>query len=465
MSAKPSPDRMPDRMTPYDKAAEKAVLGSLLRDNGAVWDAANVLRPESFYTHAHQLLFGAITELVVKRGGVADAVTVADLLHGSKQIADIGGYGYFVELWESAPSAGNALHYAGIVKEFAIKRAIIHAGQDVSKNAYEPGVSAQEALAFAEQSVLRIGDQQSPVEAVPIEAAVREMLSDLERRMEHGVATDGVKTPWPTVNEIIVEFRRGGLSVIGARPAVGKTTLLLNVARHLIENDASVLFCSLEMSRRELSECLVCMDAQIPKTIIRKAMVQQINAKKQSLLDAAARIQSGRLNIDDATGQTVFRIGAIARRMQRGGGLDAVLVDYLQLVDSTDFRARRHEQVDGVARDLKKLAMALQVPVIAAAQLNRESEGRSTPRPKLSDLRESGGIEQHADLVCLLHCEADQIDFQRRPTEVIVAKNRHGPTGSATLIFDRPTGMIVEQTMDQSPTTNYRIPKGEQCGN
>lgn len=442
MSAKPTPLL---QASPHDVNAERALLGSLMRDNSFIDEVAAIVRAENFYVFAHQKIFEAILELV-RCAKPADPALIADVLNARNLIVDIGGYGYLVELWQSAPSIAHANHYAEIVREKAIVRQIIAVSQDVSNAAFQPGARADELLALAETKILAVGDTEAPAESVSLGQAINETLADLERRMECGAA-DGVKTPWPSVNEVVGEFRRGALSVLGARPAVGKTTLLLNIARHLIENDASVLFCSLEMTRRELSESLICMEAEFPKFVFRKADAGKIRSNQTRLLDASDRLKCGRLQIDDATGQTVFRIGAIARRMARRGKLDAILVDYLQLVEPSDPRARRHEQVDAVARELKKLAMSLNVPILAAAQLNREVEGRGDSRPRLSDLRESGGIEQHADLVVLLHAAEVDADNRDRPTEVIVRKNRHGPTGDTHLIFHRATGVFSEMQM------------------
>jgi len=424
-----------DRLPPQSRDAERSVLGSMLRENGVIGDVVQIVREENFYLDAHQKIFKAITSLY-DHGSPVDAVMLAELLREQKQIEDIGGYGYLGELWDAAPTAANAEYYARIVRDKALVRHLIHASTEILRDSYDQAMPADELLEMAERKVLDIAEMGITGQTTTLEQAVNEAYDRLDAR--HGqdhLAISGLPTGYVDLDEKTAGFQNSELVIVAARPSVGKTAFALNVVRHLIvEDNKPIFFVSLEQSRIELAERLLCCQARVDSHKLRKGHLS--SEEMDRMIEAAEFLRRAKLFIDDTPALNMLRIAANARRLKLRHQIRAVFVDYLQLIEPDNRRDSRQEQVAAISRRLKHLARELKIPVVALAQVNRSSEDRQDHKPRLADLRESGGIEQDADTVMLLHRPEMYEPGQHEGTvEVMIAKQRNGPTGEITLTY------------------------------
>jgi replicative DNA helicase len=424
-----------DRLPPQSRDAERSVLGSMLRDNGVIGDVVQIVREDNFYLDAHQKIYKAITSLY-DRGSPVDAVMLAELLREQKQIEDIGGYGYLGELWDAAPTAANAEYYARIVRDKALVRHLIHASTEILRDSYDQAMPADELLEMAERKVLDIAEMGITGQTTTLEQAVNEAYDRLDAR--HGqdhLAISGLPTGYVDLDEKTAGFQNSELVIVAARPSVGKTAFALNVVRHLIvEDNKPIFFVSLEQSRIELAERLLCCQARVDSHKLRKGHLS--SEEMDRMIEAAEFLRRAKLFIDDTPALNMLRIAANARRLKLRHQIRAVFVDYLQLIEPDNRRDSRQEQVAAISRRLKHLARELKIPVVALAQVNRSSEDRQDHKPRLADLRESGGIEQDADTVMLLHRPEMYEPGQHEGTvEVMIAKQRNGPTGEITLTY------------------------------
>ncbi|HYV35113.1 MAG TPA: replicative DNA helicase [Gemmataceae bacterium] len=424
-----------DRLPPQSREAECSVLGSMLRDNEVIDDVVQIIREQHFYTDAHQKIYRGILHLHEKRTPI-DAVTLAQWLIEQKFMEDIGGYAYLAELWDAAPTAANAEYYARIVRDKGLVRQLIHTSTEVLRDAYDQSGPADELLAQAERKVFEIAQLGVVGQHVTLHTALNEAFNRLDQRISHGRPISGVSTGYIDLDEITAGLQNSELIIVAARPSVGKTSFALNVVRNMITKDkVPTLFVSLEQSRTELAERLLCCHAQVDSHRLRQGHLSADDILKLS--QAGDELRDAPLYIDDTPSQGMIRIAANARRLMRKG-LKAVFIDYLQLIepDSRGGRESRQEQVASISRRLKFLARELQIPVVAMAQLNRSPEERQDHKPRLSDLRESGSIEQDADTVMMLHRpEQNEPGKQEGAIDVIVAKQRNGPTGEKSLAF------------------------------
>jgi replicative DNA helicase len=424
-----------DRRPPMSKEAEQCVLGSMFRDNGVIGDVLQIVHADNFYGDAHQKIFNAIVQLYDK-GNPVDTVMVAEVLKEQKQIEDIGGYAYLGELWEAAPTAANAEYYARIVRDRAIVRHLIHAGTEILRDAYEQGMPADELLESAERKILDIAQMGITGQTYTLEQAIREAYDRIDLRKQHGQdAISGVASGFVDLDNLTGGLQKSELVILAARPSVGKTSLALNIIRHVaVEEGHPVFMVSLEQSRIELAERLLCCQARVDSHKLRKGYPNSDEMAK--LIRAGGTLREAKLFIDDTPGQGMLRIAANARRLKLRHEIRLVVIDYLQLIEPDNRRDSRQEQVAHISRRLKFLARELQIPVLACAQLNRSSEDRQGNKPRLADLRESGSIEQDADTVFLLHRpELYEPGQHEGVVEVNIGKQRNGPTGEVTLTY------------------------------
>jgi replicative DNA helicase len=439
-----------DRLPPQSKDAERCVLGSMLRDNGIIGDVLQIIREENFYLDAHQKIFRGVTSLY-DHGQPVDAVLLAEWLKEQNFIEDVGGYGYLGELWDAAPTAANAHYYASIVRDKAIVRHLIHASTEILRDAYDHVMPAEELLESAERKVLDIAQMGITGQTFTLEQAMSEAYNriDLRQQQELG-ATSGLPTGYVDLDEKTAGLQNSELVIIAARPSVGKTAFALNLVRHIsVEDNRPVFFASLEQSRIELAERLLCCEARVDGHKLRTG--HQSSEEMQRLVEAGGTLRNAKVFIDDTPGQGMLRIAANARRLKLRHGIRAVFVDYLQLIEPDNRRDSRQEQVAAISRRLKHLARELQIPVIALAQLNRSPEDRQGGKPRLADLRESGSIEQDADTVMLLHRQEMYEPGQHEGTvEVIIGKQRNGPIGEITLTYLKQF-MRFENSAGESP--------------
>ncbi|MEW4569329.1 replicative DNA helicase [Tautonia sp. JC769] len=425
---------MNDRLPPQNLEMERAVLGCALLDGTSFDEMADLIRAEDFYREAHAVTWKTIAALR-GRGEPADVLTVAEAMRRSGDYQRVGGDAFIDELAGSVPHAANALHFAAIVKEKARLRCLIEALAEGLRLAYDAPsyLTVDEIAGRVETSVL---DASRDLGGSTVREAYEAASESIERvqAREEGNFT-GVVTGLTELDELTDGMQPAQLIVLAARPGKGKTTLGIDVASFVtLELNKSVLFCSLEMGRRELTDRILASRASVAGKNIRdgNGLLPGDHVRMGQVYE---KLRAARWAIDDAPSRTVAELAAIARRRRATHGLDLIVVDYLQLVTAEERKgANRQEQVAQVSRDLKKLSKTLEVPVLALSQLNREVEGRSDPRPRLSDLRESGAIEQDADVVLLIH-RPDDRDGRVGYAELIVAKNRSGPEGVVQLAY------------------------------
>jgi replicative DNA helicase len=426
-----------ERLPPHSREAERSVLGSMLRDNVVINDVIQIINEDSFYTDAHQKIFRGIHSLYNKgMGHPADMVTLAEWLKEQKFMEDVGGYSYLAELWDASPTAANAEYYARIVRDKALVRGLIHASTEILRDSYDQGMPADQLVEEAERKILDIAEKGVIGHTTTLQQALSEAFDRMDARSKNDqMSISGLPTGFVDLDEKTAGFQNSELIIIGARPSTGKTAMALNIARHMaVDKHLPVFFVSLEQSRIELAERLLCSQARVDSHKLRKGHLNSEDLQK--LFEAGDLLSKAKLFIDDSPGQGMMRIGASARRLKLREGIRIVFVDYLQLIDPENRRDSRQEQVAGISRRLKFLARELEIPVVAMAQVNRSSEDRSNHAPRLADLRESGAIEQDADTVMLLNRpEMHEPGQHEGVIEVIVAKQRNGPTGVITLTF------------------------------
>jgi replicative DNA helicase len=430
-----------DRLPPQSKEAEQGVLGSVLRDNAALSDVLQVIRPDNFYFDAHQKIFQAIIDLY-QDGKPVDTVLLFESLKSRKQLDDIGGAAYLAELWDGAPTSANAEYYARIVRDKAIVRNLIHTNNELLRDAYDGVMSADELLGMAERKVLEIAEKGTTGETHTLDKTIFEAFNRIDARAGQNLSISGISTGFLDLDNLTAGMQNSELIIVAARPSVGKTAFALNLVRHIIvEERLPVFFVSLEQARIELAERLLVAQARVDSHRLRKGALSHDDMAK--LMDAGGQLRGDakspvRLYIDDTPSQSMLRIAANARRLKLRHQIRLVVIDYLQLIEPENRRDPRQEQVAQISRRLKFLARELQLPVIALAQVNRASEDRQDSKPRLSDLRESGSIEQDADTVMILH-RAGRVDksLEDNTLEVIVEKQRNGPTGAITLAYQK----------------------------
>jgi replicative DNA helicase len=422
-------------LPPQSKEAEQCVLGSMLRDNVVIGDILQILRPDNFYLDAHQKICQAITSLYDK-GHPVDLVVLAEELKNRKQIEDIGGYGYLGQLWDAAPTAANAEYYARIVRDKAIIRHLIHSSNEILRDAYDQAMPADELLESAERKVLDIAEMGITGQTFTLAQALTEAYDRIDTRQQNDqTSISGLPTGFIDLDEKTAGLQNSELIIMAARPSHGKTALAMNVARHVaVEDNGPVFVVSLEQSRIELAERLLCCQARVDSHKLRKGHLSSEDMQK--LIEAGGILRNAPLFIDDTPGQGMLRIAANARRLKLREKIKLVVIDYLQLIEPDNRRDSRQEQVAHISRRLKFLARELQIPVMALAQVNRSSEDRTDHKPRLADLRESGSIEQDADTVMLLHRpEMYEPGQHEGILEIHIAKQRNGPTGEISLTF------------------------------
>lgn len=424
-----------ERLPPQNREAERSVLGSMLRDNQVINDIVQIIRQEHFYFDAHQKIFQAMVELYDAHQPI-DLVILADKLKQKGHIEDAGGYAYLGELWEAAPTAANGEYYARIVREKGIVRSLIHASTDILRDAYDQVQPADELLAKAEREILEIAEQGVTGSTSTLQQAIDEAYARLDARKKGGHADiSGIATGFVDLDHLTAGLQNNELIILAARPSVGKTAMALNIVRHVVvEEGFPVFFVSLEQARVELAERMLTAQARVDSHKLRKGTLDKVEMNR--LLEAGGILHRAKLFIDDTPAQGMLRIAANARRLKLREEIRLVVIDYLQLIDPENRRDPRQEQVAQISRRLKFLARELKIPVIALAQVNRSSEDRQDHRPRLSDLRESGSIEQDADTVLLLHRPGrSDSSVEDNTIEVLVAKQRNGPTGDITLAY------------------------------
>ena len=423
------------RTMPHDDVAEQSVLGGMLLSKDAIADVVESLRASDFYKPAHETIYEAILSLY-GHGSPADAITVADELKKRGELTRVGGASYIHTLIASVPTAANAQYYAEIVKEHAIMRRLIEAGTKIAQLGYANETEVDTLVDQAQAEIYAVTDGNAKEDYVSFSDALEETINEIDANSNRPDGVYGVPTDFIEFDELTGGLHGGQMIVIAARPGVGKSTLALDIARSAsIHHQMTTVFFSLEMSRTELAMRILSAEGKISMGRLKKGDLDTEGWTNLATLQG--RIDSASLFIDDSPNMTLMEIRAKCRRLKQRNDLKLVVLDYLQLMSSGKKVESRQQEVSEFSRSLKLLAKELDVPVIALSQLNRGSEQRTDKRPMVSDLRESGSIEQDADMVILLHREDMYNPESDRVGEadMIIAKHRGGPTRTIPLAF------------------------------
>ena len=464
-----------DRLPPQNLEAEKGVLGSLLLDSNMCDEVALILQADDFYADANQKLFGHLMEMH-EHGARIDAVLLKERLTKEGDFETIGGAAYLAEVAQSVPYAANAVYYANIVRDKATQRALIHASTEILRDAYDGTLKPTELVSKSEEKIFAVHDQRSSSQVTNIQDLMMEAFDRIDARME-GKEGIGIPTGFTDLDNLTGGLHDSELVILAARPSMGKTALATNIAEYVtIQSDVPTLFVSLEMARLELAQRMLCSQGKIDASKFRRMVLS--GKDREDLVKASAKFSKAPLFVDDTASRTVTEIAACGRRLKRREDLGLIVIDYLQLIHPDDPRDPRQEQVAKMTRRLKGLARELKIPVLCLAQLNRQADpGRESFRsksddaadsgpqlqsrhlPRLSQLRESGAIEQDADVVMFIHRE--EVYYTREEAKnrgidglahLSVAKQRNGPTGIIQLAwFEKHTRFenLSEKSYDE----------------
>ncbi len=424
------------RGVPRSVDAERSVLGALLLDPNAIADVSQVLKSGDFYVPAHRVVFDAILE-TYDRQAQADVLTVEESLSRLGRLDEVGGREALLALLDAVVSAAGVGFHAEIVREKSIQRQLLEICLDISRMAYENANDARQLLEEAEEKIFKIARMNVADEVKSIESVLQQTFERIDYfRSRQGEPT-GVMSHFPDLDEMTGGLQPGELIIVAARPSMGKTSLALNLCERVATHGQGVVVFSLEMSAQQVISNMLCCRSQVDGQAMRRGRLTDQQYKR--LQDEAALLYEAPIFIDDAAGLTPTTLRAKCRRLKQQHDIRMIVIDYLQLMTIGKRAESRQQEIATISRALKGLARELEVPVIALSQLNRDVEGREDHRPRMSDLRESGAIEQDADVIVLLHRE----EYYRRTEEnaglaqLIIAKQRNGPTGDVTLKFFR----------------------------
>ncbi len=433
-----------DRLPPNNIDAEQSVLGSLLIDRDAIIRVDSFLRPEDFYLPSNQVIFRAIKDLYQDRQP-SDLVTLSDRLDHAGQLDQAGGTAYLASLLTAVPTSVHVEYYARIVERDAALRRLISAGTDIVEIGFEDSITTEIALDRAEKLILQISQQRTTRDFVPLDEVLEGIFNRITPNGDNRNAIVGVGTGYTDLDAMTGGFQRSDLIILAARPSMGKTAFALGITHGAaLLHGKSVGIFSMEMSAEQLAYRLLSTETGIDSHRLRLGQVD--DHEWERLSRALGRLSEAKIFIDDTAGAGIMEVRSKARRLMSEQGLDMIVVDYLQLMSSNRRNENRVQEIAEISRGLKGLARELNIPVIALSQLSRAVETRSDHRPMLSDLRESGSIEQDADLVMFIYREEkyDEETDKRGIAEIILAKHRNGPVGSINLRFFEQTARFAD---------------------
>ena len=431
------------RSVPKNLEAERSVLGALLLDAQTIGEVSQVLRPDDFYVPAHQRVYEALVATCDKKGH-ADVIAIEEELVRRGHLAEAGGRDALLDLAGSVYSTAGLVYHAEIVREKSVQRRLLEACVEVQQMAYESRLEAKELLDEAERRIFEIARLDVHSEAISIASIMQATFERIDRLRERQGRLTGVTSGFQDLDDLTTGLQPGELIVLAARPSMGKTTLALNIIERAASGDGlsgiaptPVAFFSLEMSSQQVIQNMLCGKAQIDGQLLRKGRVTQEQYAR--LQQEAASLYEAPVFIDDTPSISITTLRAKARRLKQKHEIGMIVIDYLQLMTAGSREESRQQEIATISRSLKALARELKVPVVALAQLNRDVEARDDHRPRMSDLRESGAIEQDADVIMLLHREEyyKPTEENRGIAEIIIAKQRNGPTGTVKLLFFR----------------------------
>ncbi|CAM5798046.1 MULTISPECIES: replicative DNA helicase [Brevibacillus] len=424
-----------DRVPPQNNEAEQSVLGAVFLSKEALITAIEILRPEDFYKTAHQRIFKTMQDLYDK-GEPVDLVTVTAELQDHKLLDEVGGVPYLTEIASSVPTAANIEYYAKIVEEKSLLRRLILTATKIANEGYSREDEVGEIIADAEKYILEIAQNRNSGGFTPIRDVLLETYERIEFLSQRRGDVTGIPSGYPDLDKMTAGFQRSDLIILAARPSVGKTAFALNVAQNVAARAGeTVAIFSLEMAASQLVQRMICAEGNLDASRMRSGWLEEDDWQKLTM--AIGTLAKAPIYIDDTPGVTVQDIRAKCRRLQAERGLGMILIDYLQLIHGRGKGDNRQQEVSEISRTLKGIARELNVPVIALSQLSRSVEQRQDKRPMMSDIRESGSIEQDADIVAFLYRDDyyDKETENKNVIEIIIAKQRNGPTGTVELAF------------------------------
>lgn len=439
-----------ERSLPHNLEAERCVLGAILIHNEAFNVAAELIDANDFFRDAHRRVFDKMVGLN-ERGQAIDFVTLKDELNRSGDLDEVGGPAYISALADGVPRSTNVDHYARIVKEKSTLRNLIYSANRIVSTAYTAEDAADAVLDRAEQEIFSIAEDNIHTGFVPLSSLVQDGFTAIEKLQAHQSVVTGVPTGFADIDELTAGLQPSDLTIIAARPSMGKTAFVLNIAQHVgTKEKGTVGFFSLEMAKEQLFMRMLTTEAQVDSHRFRTGRLSE--SDYQSLSDAMEKLSDANVFIDDTAGLGVLEMRAKSRRLKAEHGLDLLIIDYLQLMQGRGRFENRTQELAAISRALKGLAKELHVPVVALSQLSRAPESRSDRRPQLSDLRESGALEQDADVVLFIYREEmyEENPENQNLAEIIIGKQRNGPTGTVKLAF------LKQQTRFESLTRDYQ---------
>ncbi len=461
------PEGRHDRIPPQNLEAEVAVLGAILQDSEALLKAIDALRPDHFYKDAHRRIFDAALALFARNEPV-DLITLTDELRRRGDLEAVGGGAALAALLEAVPTAANVAYHARIVRDKALLRHLIATATDLVGMGYEDAESVDDLLDLAETRIFAISEDKVSRAFIPVKDILKGTFEHIERLYERQAHITGVPTGFGDLDELTSGLQPADLIIVAGRPSMGKTSFALNVAANAAKVDppTPVAVFSLEMAKEQLVQRMLCTEARVDSHRLRTGKLGPRDWPE--LTKAAGRLSEMPIYIDDTPAITTLEIRAKARRLKAEGKLGLIIVDYLQLIRGRSRVESRQQEISEISRGLKALAKEVNVAVMALSQLSRAVESRTPPRPQLSDLRESGAIEQDADVVAFLYRKgfyqaqerarkseaaglAEETEGEDRTTEVIISKQRNGPTGSVFLSFLREYTRFEELEQRRAP--------------
>lgn len=437
------------RIPPHSVEAEQSVLGSILLDKDAMISVSETLVPEDFYKEAHKVIYESMLKLYNNQSEI-DLITLADELRDQGYLDDIGGIPYITSLSTIVPTTSNIQYYVKIVKEKSIVRQLISAANDIINLGYDGSAKVDDVLENAEKKIFEISQDRTTNDFKQINQVLKDTYDMIEKLYTEKNDVTGLTTGFRDLNKKINGFQNSDLLLVAARPAMGKTAFALNLVQNAaLKGDASVAVFSLEMSKEQLVQRMLSAQSNVE---LKKIKTGKLGANDwPRIIEAMAVLSEAKIHIDDTPGIKISELRSKCRKLKIEKGLDLVLIDYLQLMEGEGNNESRQQEIAKISRSLKILAKELNCPVVALSQLSRAPEQRADHRPMLSDLRESGSIEQDADIVMFLYRdEYYNPDTERKNIgEVIVAKNRHGETGTIELVWFGEVQKFADKIREQ----------------
>ncbi len=429
---------LPERIPPQNIEAEQAVLGAMLIKKEAIAEVQEILQPDDFYREAHRIVYEAMVQLQNNDEAV-DLVTLTEQLRKSEQLDKIGGLAFITQLANAVPTAANVVYHAKIVKEKAELRSLINAATAIASAAYEDNTDVENIMDDAEKKILAVANRQNGGAFESMKSIVMRTFERINVLYESKGGLTGISSGFKDLDKLTAGLQKSDLILVAARPSMGKTAFTLNIASYVGTHGGKVAFFSLEMSKEQLMQRMLCAEGGIDATKLRTGQLDTQEWNK--LVHVADTLSRAPIYIDDTAGITVMELRSKARRLKAEHGLDLIIIDYLQLMQGRPSKNgdNRQQEISEISRSLKALARELDVPVIALSQLSRSVESRQIKKPMLSDLRESGSLEQDADIVMFLYREDyyDKDTENKNITDIIVAKHRNGPVDTISLFFQK----------------------------